>query len=188
METNITQANGYRYTTENNPQKQSLKAKQAVQKRPEAKKQNSSENPSDKTDTSYIKILIAQLAAAKTSAEASDYIVKLNIELSKLQSSNKNAILINKIKKVIQNGNKKVSQLKEEEKLESKRKSAEMKRDSETASALDATIKEKKRKRVLKENNNLPNLDESGPISLENISVSLGADFSSVMPDIDVSI
>ena len=63
-----------------------------------------------------------------------------------------------------------------------------MKRDSETASALDATIKEKKRKRVLKENNNLPNLDESGPISLENISVSLGADFSSVMPDIDVSI
>ena len=117
METNMTQASGYRYTPENNSQKQNLKAKQAVQKQLDAKKQNSSENSSDKTDTSYIKILIAQLAAAKTSLEASDYIVKLNIELSKLQSSNKNAVLINKIKKVIQNGNKKVSQLKEEEKL-----------------------------------------------------------------------
>ena len=188
METNITYTNSYGYTPENNLQKQNLKSKQAELKPEETKKQNKPDDSSDSADTSYIKILIAQLAAAKTSAEASDYIVKLNIELSKLQSSNKNAILINKIKKVIQNGNKKESQLKEEEKLESKRKSAEMKRDSETASALDATIKEKKRRRVLKENNNLPNLDESGPISLENISVSLGADFSSVMPDIDVSI
>ena len=188
METNMTQASGYRYTPENNSQKQNLKAKQAVQKQLDTKKQNSSENSSDKTDTSYIKILIAQLAAAKTSLEASDYIVKLNIELSKLQSSNKNAVLINKIKKVIQNGNKKVSQLKEEEKLENKRKSAEIKKDTETASALDATLKEKKRKRILRENNNLPNLDKSDPISLDNISVSLGADFSSVISDIDVSI
>ena len=115
METNITYTNSYGYTPENNLQKQNLKSKQAELKPEETKKQNKPDDSSDSADTSYIKILIAQLAAAKTSAEASDYIVKLNIELSKLQSSNKNAILINKIKKVIQNGNKKVSQLKEEE-------------------------------------------------------------------------
>ncbi len=182
MESNITQTNSYNSVSANN---------YTQSQQTSAANKSGSRSSSESIDTSYIKILIAQLAAARTSLEASDYVIKLNIELSKLEVSNKTLTIRNKIKKVIQNGNKKVSQLKEEEKLESKRKIAELKKDNKSFSKLDNTIKEKKRKRISEENNNIPKLDNTDPINLDNISVSFGAgaDFSAVsVSDVDVSV
>jgi len=187
MENKITQTNCYGYTPTNTVQRNQAAKSAAHNQSPAA---NNRSESSDSQDTSGIKILAAQLAAAKSSVEASLYLAKLKIELSKIQNTKSNLALINKVKKVIQNGNKKVSQLKEEEELESKRKSAESKNDKETASSLDDTIKEKKRKRILRENNDLPKLDKDGSsINLENIAVSLGADFSAIAgSDMDVSV
>lgn len=152
----------YKYTSE----KQNVK-----------KTDDNSSGENSGSNESEIKILIAQLQAAKSSFEASLYLTKIKAALSKIQGSDENLPLINKVKKIIQSGNKKVEQLKEEEALAAEKKKAEINNDREEVSEIDADIQKKRRRHMVKENDILPKTESFGGIHFEDISINLGANF-----------
>lgn len=129
-----------------------------------------------KKDYTKIKMLIASLSSAKTSLEASIYVSKLRGELASLQASDDSA-MIKKVKKIIQNGDKKIINLQKEEKLEQEKREAEIKGDETSAKEISAELKKKRKEHRLKENIKLPNdnnnITSSEPMTIENLNVTI---------------
>ncbi len=137
-----------------------------------------SSSKSKKKDYSKIKMLIASLSAAKTSFEASIYVTKLREELASLQTSasTDDSAMIRKVKKIIQNGDKKVRNLQNEEKLEQEKQQAEIKGDKVSEKEITSELNKKRKSRQSKEHIKLPNDNNSlvpEPMTVENLNVTI---------------